>query len=102
MYRREIKLFRAPLQDPDIVELVRFYPLRQFLIERLHLACYPECTVTHVAAGTSGNLAEFGRIEIAELIAVELAVLRERHVIDIEIEAHADRIGCDEISTSPA
>ena len=33
-----------------------------------------------------GDLAELGGIELAELIAVELAVGGERHVIDVEIE----------------
>ena len=41
--------------------------------------------------------AELGGIELAELIAVELAVGGEGDVIDIEIEAHADRVGRDQI-----
>ena len=41
--------------------------------------------------------AELGRIELAELIAVELAVGGEGDVIDVEIEAHADRVGGDQI-----
>ena len=36
--------------------------------------------------------AELGRAELAELIAVELAVGREGDVIDVEIETHADGI----------
>ena len=49
------------------------------------------------AAGAAGDLRELGRVELAELIAVELAVGRERDVIDIEIEPHADRVGRDQI-----
>jgi methionine aminopeptidase len=35
--------------------------------------------------------------EVAELVAVELAVLREGDVVDIEIEAHADGVGGDQV-----
>ena len=49
------------------------------------------------AAGAAGDLREFGRIELAELVAVEFAVGGKRDVIDIEIEAHADGVGGDEV-----
>jgi hypothetical protein len=48
-------------------------------------------------AGAAGDLAELGGVEIAELVAVELAVLGEGDVIDVEVEPHADRIGGDQI-----
>ena len=41
--------------------------------------------------------AELGGIELAELIAVELAVGGKGDVIDVEIEAHADGVGRDQI-----
>ena len=44
-----------------------------------------------------GDLRELGRVELAELVAVELAVGGERDVIDVEIEPHADRVGRDQI-----
>jgi hypothetical protein len=49
------------------------------------------------AAGATGDLRELGRVQPAELVAVELAVGGEGDVVDIEIEAHADRVGGDEI-----
>jgi hypothetical protein len=39
------------------------------------------------------DLGELGRRERAVQLAVELARAGERHVIDIEIEAHADGVG---------
>jgi hypothetical protein len=49
------------------------------------------------AAGAAGDLRQLGGIELAELVAVELAVGRERDVIDVEIEAHADGVGGDQV-----
>ena len=40
---------------------------------------------------------ELGRAELAELVAVELAVGGEGDVIDVEIEPHADGVGRDQI-----
>ena len=47
--------------------------------------------------GAAGDLAELGRRQIAVLVAVEFAVLGEGDVIEIEVEAHADGVGGDEI-----
>src|SRR3982074_734834 len=58
----------------------------------------PEGAVAHRAAGAPGDLRQLGRIETAELVAVELAVGREGDVIDVEIEPHADRVGGDPIT----
>src|SRR3546814_14940207 len=51
--------------------------------------------------GASGNLAHFRRIEVPELVSVELPLLSEGDVIDVEIEPHADRIRGDEIFDVP-
>ena len=85
------------MQDFDLVEFVRFDPLDQLVVERLDLTRHPKGAVAHMTAGAPRDLPEFGGIEIAELIAVEFAVLRKGDMIDIEIEAHADRIGRDQI-----
>ena len=49
------------------------------------------------AAGAAGDLGEFGRIELAVLVAVEFAVGGKGDVIDVEIEPHADGVGRDQI-----
>src|SRR5262249_37808003 len=95
--RREIQVFGAPLQHFDIVEFVRLYPPNEFVVERIDLAGDPEGAVLQVSAGAAGDLAELTGIEIAELIAVELAVLRKGDMVDVEVEAHADSIGCNKI-----
>ena len=57
----------------------------------------PEGAVAHVASGPARDLAELGRVELAEAEAVELLVRREGHVVDIEVEPHADRVGGHEV-----
>ena len=71
--------------------------LHQFGLERRATACGAERPIARRAAGTARDLGQFGRVKLAELISVEFAVGRKRHVIDVEIEAHADRIGRDQI-----
>ena len=69
----------------------------QVVVERIDLAGDAEGAVAQMAAGASGDLAELGRGQHPVLIAVELAVLGKRDVIDVEVEPHADRVGGDEI-----
>ncbi len=93
----EIETRGAPLQHLHRVEIMRFDLLDQFLIQWIDLAGDAEGSVAHVPAGAAGDLAEFGRRQIAVLVAVEFAVLGEGDMIEIEVEAHADRIGGDQI-----
>lgn len=74
-----------------------FDPLDQFVIERIDTPRHTECAIAKMTAGAAGNLADFTRIEVAELVTVEFAVLREGDVIDIEVETHADGIRRDKI-----
>src|SRR6185312_6863117 len=56
-----------------------------------------EGAVTRGAAGATGDLAHLRRRQLAKLVTVELTVGREGDVVDVEIEAHADRVSGDEI-----
>ncbi len=97
LQRGIVEAGRAPLQHLHRIELVRLDALDQLLVEGIDAARDAERPVTQVAAGAAGDLGKLGRIEIAELEAVELAVLRKGDVVDIEVEAHADRVRRDEI-----
>ena len=94
--RREIELGVAPLQHGDVVEPVRLQRLDQLLLEGRAAAGGAERAVVGVAAGAAGDLGELGGVEAAVLPAVELAVAGEGDVVDVEVEAHADRVGGDD------
>ena len=66
--------------------------VHDFFGKRIDLARFAKGTVAQMATCTPGDLAEFGRRQLPELMAVELAVLGEGDMIDVQIEAHADRI----------
>ena len=95
--RGEIELRIAPLQHPHAFEGVVLQRIDQFRLERRAAPGGAECAVAGGAAGPARDLGEFGRIEPAELIAVIFAVGRERDMVDVEVEPHADRIGGDEV-----
>jgi hypothetical protein len=56
-----------------------------------------EGAVVHVAAGAARDLTDLGRREPPRHAPVELHEPRKGDVVEIEIEAHADRVGGDEI-----
>ena len=87
----------APLQHLHRLEIMAFDLLDQVLVQRIDLAGDAKSAVTQMPAGAAGDLAEFGRRQIAVLVAVELAVLGEGDMVEIKVEAHADRIGGNEI-----
>ena len=95
--RREVEIGVAPLHELHRLERVRFERLGQFGLERRTAAGGAERAVAGGAPGAAGDLRELRRVELAELIAVELAVGGERDVIDVEIEPHADGVGRHQI-----
>ncbi len=74
-----------------------FDTLHQLVVKWIDAPRHTERAIAKMAAGAVGDLADFARIEIAELITVELAVLRKGDMIDIKVEAHADGISRHEI-----
>ncbi len=95
--RREVEVGIAPLHELHRLECVRFERLDQFGLERRTAPAGAERAVAGGAPGAAGDLGEFGGVELAELIAVELAVGGKGNVIDVEIEPHADGIGRHQI-----
>ena len=94
--RAEIEFVVAPLHLADRLEIVALERDHQFLLERIGVAGDAERAVVHVAPGAAGDLAELRRRQRPCLVAVELAVVGERHVMHVEIEPHADGVGGDE------
>jgi len=87
----------APLQRLDRLERVAFERLREFRLEWRTSSRRTKGSITRGTARAPGDLRQFGRIELAELIAIEFPVGSKGDMIDIEIESHTDRIGGDEI-----
>src|SRR5439155_26340154 len=71
--------------------------LRQLGLERRAAAGGAKGAVVGGTAGAAGDLRQFGRIEAAELIAVEFSVGGEGNVVDVEIKPHADSVGRHQI-----
>ena len=94
--RGEIEIGIAPLQHPHRLEIMALELADQVLVELGGIAGHPEGAVDHVSARPARDLAEFGGTQRPGLVAVELAVVGERHVPDVEIEPHADGVGGDE------
>ena len=93
----EIQLPVPPLQHPDGIEVVVLQPVDHLLLEGFGLARDAEGAVIEEAPGAAGHLPQFGGREVAVLEAVELAGGSEGHMVHVHVEAHADRIGGDNI-----
>ena len=72
----------APLQHLHRVELMPFDLLDQIFVQRIDLAGDAEGAVAQMPTGAAGDLAEFGRGQVAVLVAVEFAVLGEGDMVD--------------------
>ena len=68
----------------------------QLVVQRRAGGGRAERAVAHAAPGAPGDLRDFGRGEAAGAVAVELVEPGEGDVIDVHVEAHADRVGGDE------
>ena len=85
------------MQHFDTVEGMVLQRIDQFRLERRAATGGAEGAIAGGAAGATGDLREFGRIEATELVAVIFAVGGKGDVIDVKIEPHADGVGGNEI-----
>ena len=95
--RGEIEIGIAPLQHAHGLEIVRLQRLDHLRLEGRAASCRTECAVGGVAAGAPGDLAHLGGRQLAEAGAVVFPVGGKGHVVDVEVEPHADRVGGDEV-----
>ena len=56
-----------------------------------------ERAVAHVPAGAAGDLADLGRRQAARAAPVELREPGEGDMVEIHVQAHADRVGRDQV-----
>lgn len=92
---RELEIVVAPADSRDAREGVRLDGVDDARgdLERRERA---ERAVLDPSTGAAGDLAELRVLDVADVLAVELAERGERDVLDVEVQAHADRVGGDE------
>ena len=76
---------------------MRFDRLDDLRVERPLLGGRAKGAVAHMAPGPAGDLGDLGGGEPARTTAVEFADAGEGDMVEIHVEAHADRVGGDEI-----
>ncbi len=89
----EIERAAAPLQHADLIEGVALQPVDQVGVERRDLAGDAESSVVHMPSSAASDLADLRRGEIAVRLAIEFTDAGEGHVVEIEVEPHADGVG---------
>ena len=94
--RAEIEPAVSPLERLDAVEAVRLEAFDSVGVDGFGPARHAKGSVVHVAAGAACNLSDLARRQIAMVLSVEFPQCGKCDVIEIEVEAHADRIGRDE------
>ena len=87
----------APEQRRERLEVVALDRLDRLGRRAADAGGGAEGAVVHVAAGAAGDLADLGAAQAARHAAVELAQAGEGDVVDVHVEAHADRVGGDQI-----
>ena len=87
----------APVEKVDRLEMVVDDAVDGFFLERFAVGRLAERAIVAEAAGAACDLREFIGAEEAALAAIELAARGERDVADIEVEAHADGVGGDDV-----
>ncbi len=95
--RAEVERGAAPAQLPERREVVTLDRLDGLGVEPADVLGRAEGAVLHVAAGAAGDLRDLLRVQRPPLLAVELDQARQRDVADVHVEAHADRVGRDQI-----
>ena len=90
--RREVHNPVAPLQRADRLEVVIFQPFDEIRIHRLRAASNAKRPVVHVPPRAARDLSNLARREVAMVLPIELAQRRQRHMIEIEVQPHPDRV----------
>ncbi len=86
----------APDEAIERLETVRLHLRDDLVGQRRAGGGGAERAVAHATPGASGDLRQFGRGQPAQPVTVVLGGTGEGDVIDVHVEAHADRIGGDQ------
>ena len=94
--RGEIQLRVAPLGGGDRRERMAFDRGDDVGVDVGRFAGHPKGAVLAEPPGAAGDLPDLLGIKPAQALAVELAQAGEGDMVDVHVEAHADRVGGDE------
>ena len=89
----EVERRAPPHQAPHGGEAVLLDRAHHALVQRGQRVERAEGAVALVAPGPPRDLRQLRRGEVALVLAVELPQRGERDVVDVEVQAHADRVG---------
>jgi hypothetical protein len=87
----------APVDGSQWFEVVLLDRLHQSRREVAQVGGGAECPVANVAARSARDLADFRGMELPRTDAVVFGERGERHVVEVEVQAHADGVGGDEM-----
>jgi len=99
--REEVEVVRAPEEVGERGEAVLLHGLHQPRVQGAELRRRREVAVANVPARPARDLADLGRAERPRPHPVELREAGEDHVVDVEIQAHADGVGGHEVVHLP-
>ncbi len=85
------------MQHLDWVEAVVLHGLDDVFGEAADLGGCAKAAVVHMAPGPTGDLPDFRGSEPPCLPTVELAGFGKGNVVEVHVQAHADRVGGDQI-----
>jgi hypothetical protein len=86
----------APIELLQRLEAVPLDGAHHLVIQRRAGAGGAEGAVAHAPPGTAGDLRDLRGRQAARAAAVELREVREGHMVDVHVEAHADGVGRDQ------
>ena len=87
----------APVEPGQRIEAVGFDRLDDLGVERPLFGGGAKGAVAHMPPGAAGDLGDLGGGQPARAAAVEFADAGKGDMVEIHVEAHADRIGGDQI-----
>ncbi len=93
----QVKVAIAPAQLAQRREIVAFQRLDHAGIEAADIDRRAEGAVAQMPPGAAGDLADLGHRQPAPFLAVELLDAGQRHMGDVHVEAHADRVRGDQM-----
>ena len=96
-HRPEVERRVAPFEVGQWLETVILDRFDGLLVQTIDVDRRAEGAIVHVAAGAARDLRQLDRTQLPRHAAVVFAQRGEPDMVDVHVEAHADRVGRDQI-----